>query len=206
MSVAARRAFFWGVPVPDVRGSFGFQLVGWKAPLEGLVTDTAPLAPSLARMLADVSVQRALQNECRWGRRFNRSVTMLQRAHPFGRRVHHDMKAYGLGDDALLQTAEVRADVARQYVHQSQEEAERAVATRHQTGAAEAPAVGPAAAPASTPSSSTSAAADSEVHASRYRRNLAAREARERAALLARRAASGVVQPAENRRTLLRPA
>eukprot|EP00965_Chrysotila_dentata_P180612 5962333-Pleurochrysis_carterae.AAC.1 len=49
MSVAARRAFIWGVPVSDASGSFGFQLVGWKAALEGLVTDTAPVAPSLGK-------------------------------------------------------------------------------------------------------------------------------------------------------------
>eukprot|EP00965_Chrysotila_dentata_P186359 6152943-Pleurochrysis_carterae.AAC.1 len=78
------------------------------------------------------------------------SVTMLQRAHPFERRVHHDIKAYGLGHDVLLQSAESQADV------------ERAVAARHQTGEAEALAVAPTAAPAATPSSSTPAAADSE--------------------------------------------
>eukprot|EP00965_Chrysotila_dentata_P040958 1357642-Pleurochrysis_carterae.AAC.1 len=71
MSVAARRAFVLGVPTSDLSGSFGIQLAGWKAALDGLVSDTAPLAPSLARMLADTSAQRALQNECRWGGRFN---------------------------------------------------------------------------------------------------------------------------------------
>eukprot|EP00965_Chrysotila_dentata_P172422 5689668-Pleurochrysis_carterae.AAC.3 len=44
MSVGARRAFIWGVPASDVRGSFGFQLAGWKAALGGLVADAGPLA------------------------------------------------------------------------------------------------------------------------------------------------------------------
>eukprot|EP00965_Chrysotila_dentata_P131522 4347693-Pleurochrysis_carterae.AAC.1 len=137
-------------------------------------------------MLADASAQRALQNECRWGGRFNRSVTMLQRAHPFGRRVHYDMKAYHLGADALLQSTEVREAAVSHYI-QSQAAVERAVATRYQVDAVEAPAVAPAVAQAAASSSSTAAstATSNEVQA-RYRRNLAAREARERAALLAR--------------------
>eukprot|EP00965_Chrysotila_dentata_P010426 339417-Pleurochrysis_carterae.AAC.1 len=69
---------------------------------------------------------------------------MLQQAHPFGRRVQNDMKAYGLGDDVVLRPPEVREAVARHYA-QSQADVERAVAARHQAGEAEAPAVAPAA-------------------------------------------------------------
>eukprot|EP00965_Chrysotila_dentata_P049631 1645347-Pleurochrysis_carterae.AAC.1 len=128
-------------------------------------------------MLADASAQRALQNGCRWGGRFNRSVAMLQRAHPFGRRVHHDMKAYHLGANALLQSVEAREATANHYI-QSQAAVERAVATRNQVDTVEAPAVESVAAPAAAPSSSTAAstATNNEVQA-RFRRNLAAREA-----------------------------
>eukprot|EP00965_Chrysotila_dentata_P102682 3390216-Pleurochrysis_carterae.AAC.1 len=76
---------------------------------------------------------------------------MLQRAHPFRRRVHHDMKAYHLGNDALLQPVEIREAAANHYI-QSQAAVERAVANRDQEAMAEAPVEAPDDTPAAAPS------------------------------------------------------
>eukprot|EP00965_Chrysotila_dentata_P116548 3852419-Pleurochrysis_carterae.AAC.1 len=64
---------------------------------------------------------------------------------------------------------------------------------------AEAPVEAPDDTPAAAPSSSTAASTSTsnEVQA-RFNRNVAAREARARAALLARQTTSGVVQPSGN--------
>eukprot|EP00965_Chrysotila_dentata_P177409 5859547-Pleurochrysis_carterae.AAC.1 len=96
-----------------------------------------------------------------------------------------DMKAYHLGADALLQSVEVREAAANHYI-QSQAAVDRAVATRNQVDVVEAPAVAPAVASAAAPSSSTAAS------------TATSNEARERAALLARQATSGAVQPTGN--------
>eukprot|EP00965_Chrysotila_dentata_P156068 5156397-Pleurochrysis_carterae.AAC.1 len=84
------------------------------------------------------------------------------------------MKAYHLGDDALLQPVETREAVANHYI-QSQAAVERAVATRNQIDMVEAPTEAPDAAPAAAPPLSTAASTSTsnEVQA-RFRRNLAA--------------------------------
>eukprot|EP00965_Chrysotila_dentata_P127649 4221287-Pleurochrysis_carterae.AAC.1 len=53
-------------------------------------------------MIAAAEAQRSLQQECQWGGRLSRSISMLQRAEPNGRRLHHDLSAYGLNDCVML--------------------------------------------------------------------------------------------------------
>eukprot|EP00965_Chrysotila_dentata_P033925 1130119-Pleurochrysis_carterae.AAC.2 len=102
---------------------------------------------SIAWMLADAAAPRALQNDCLCGGRLNRSVCLLQPAHPYGRRVHHDFKAYHLGQEVLLQPLDAREAVTLQYAQVQADLQSQSEPARHQISEAEAPAATPAAAP-----------------------------------------------------------
>eukprot|EP00965_Chrysotila_dentata_P047676 1581554-Pleurochrysis_carterae.AAC.1 len=53
-------------------------------------------------MIEAAEAQRRLQKDCQWGGRLSRSISMLQRAEPNGRRFHHDLSAYGLDARVML--------------------------------------------------------------------------------------------------------
>eukprot|EP00965_Chrysotila_dentata_P172421 5689668-Pleurochrysis_carterae.AAC.2 len=123
-------------------------------------------------MLADPSSKRALQDECRWGGRFNGPLPCCsEHTRPLAIgggtcSCRSPLRAVSGGCGASSSGTRLRPRLLPPLPHRLQ-----------------------------LPSSSTLAAADSEVQA-RYRRNLAAREARGREALLARQTTAGVVQPA----------
>eukprot|EP00965_Chrysotila_dentata_P095585 3159369-Pleurochrysis_carterae.AAC.1 len=84
MSLAARKAFISGVPTSDARTDFGLHIEGWKHALHELTADSKPFEGAIARMIAAAEAQRRLQQECQWGGRLSRSISMLQRAEPNG--------------------------------------------------------------------------------------------------------------------------
>eukprot|EP00965_Chrysotila_dentata_P122545 4050358-Pleurochrysis_carterae.AAC.2 len=152
-SVAARRAFIWGVPVSDVRESFWIS-TRW---MEGSTWRPGGRHGTADHVTgADVggrvgSTRFAGRAPLGWTlEQVRRHVAACTSVRTPGAPRHEGLLP--IGED-------VRAAVARHYA-QSQADVERAVTDRHQVGEVEAPAVAPSAAPAATPSSSVPAADD----------------------------------------------